>query len=65
MPSLLPLSTGTSARSADSFKGFRDYRKWGQKQGEKEILRSLSPNAYAHKKKVGVTPGICLFSLLL
>ena len=65
VPSLPHLSTGTTARSAGSFKGFRDCRKWGQKQREKEILRSLSPNAYAHKKKVGVNPGICRFPLPL
>ena len=63
MPSLPPLPPGTTARSAGSFKGFRDSLKWGQKQREKEILRSLSLNAYAHKKKVGVTPGICRFPL--
>ena len=56
-----PFSADTSARSAGSFKGFRDCRKWGQKQREKEILRSLSPNACAHKEKVGVTPRICRF----
>lgn len=61
MPSLPPLPPGTTARSAGSFKGFRDSLKWGQKQSEKEILRSLSPNAYAHEKKVGVTPGIFSF----
>ena len=58
----LQLSSGTSARSAGSTKGFRNYRKWGQKQGEKEILRSLSRNAYAHKKKIGGTPGVIRFS---
>ena len=31
-------------------------RKWGQKWQRKEILRSLSRSAYAHKKKGGVTP---------
>ena len=31
-------------------------QKWGQKQQKKEILRSLSRRAYAHKKKQGVNP---------
>ena len=54
--SLPRLSPGTSARSADSFKGPRSQQKWGQKWQRKEILRSLSRRAYAHKKKLGVNP---------
>ena len=48
---LLPVTT---ARSAGSFKGFRGRWKWGQNQRENRVLRSLSPNAYSHKKKAGV-----------
>ena len=50
---LLPVTT---ARSAGSFKSFRGRWKWGQNQRENEILRSLFPNAYSHKKKTGVKP---------
>lgn len=50
---LLPVTT---ARSAGSFKSFRGRWKWGQNQRANSVLRSLSPNAYSHKKKIGVRP---------
>jgi len=51
-----PLCPVTSARSAGSSERFPGGRNWGQIQKEKMILRSHSPNAYCHKKKIGVIP---------
>ena len=51
-----PLCPSTSARSAGSSGRFPDGRKWGQFQNKKLVLRSYSPNAYSHKKKIGVIP---------
>ena len=50
------LCSVTSARSAGSYGGFRAFQSGVKIEGVLSLLRSSSPNAYTHKKKVGVIP---------
>ena len=46
----------TSARSAGSYGGFGAFQSGVKIEGVISLLRSLSPKAYTHTKKVGVMP---------
>ena len=46
----------TSARSAGSYGGFREFQSGVKIEGVLSLLRSSSPKAYSPKKKVGVMP---------
>ena len=55
--SVTPCSV-TSARSAGSYGGFRAFQSGVKIEGVLSLLRSSSPKAYSHKKRIGVMPDI-------
>ena len=52
-----PLCSVISARSAGNYGSFCGFKNGVNIRAVISSLRSLSPNAYSHKKKTGVTPG--------